>query len=74
MDNKRIVNMLKGVAKMTSEKVLVLIGFFFVNGLLVGSLFTGREYIIEILLFTVAANLVYVGLLTYLKKSPKGIS
>ena len=55
---------------MSSERVLVLIGFFFVNGLLIGSLFTGRDYIIEIILFTIVINVLYIGLLVYLKRNP----
>ncbi|WP_332628794.1 hypothetical protein [Halalkalibacter flavus] len=53
---------------MSKEKVLILIGFFLVNGLLIGSLFTGRDYIMEILLFTLVANVLYVGLLAYIKR------
>lgn len=59
---------------MSSERVLVLIGFFFVNGLLIGSLFTGRDYIIEIILFTIVINVLYIGLLVYLKRNPRYIS
>ncbi|MDT8861564.1 hypothetical protein N0O92_15200 [Alkalihalobacillus sp. MEB130] len=53
---------------MSKENVLILIGFFFVNGLLIGSLFTGREYIMEILIFTAIANGLFVALLFYLRK------
>ncbi|MCL7748428.1 hypothetical protein [Halalkalibacter alkaliphilus] len=56
---------------MSKEKVLILIGFFLVNGLLIGSLFTGRDYIMEILLFTLVANILYVGLLAYIKRQAR---
>ncbi|WP_161784679.1 hypothetical protein [Halalkalibacter okhensis] len=53
---------------MSKEKVLILIGFFLVNGLLIGSLFTGRDYLMEIVLFTVVANVIYIGLLAYVNR------
>ncbi|ARK30579.1 hypothetical protein [Halalkalibacter krulwichiae] len=59
---------------MSARKILIIIGFFFINGLLIGSLFTGIDYLVEILLFTVVMNVLYLGLLVYIKRSTEHIS
>ncbi|WP_035665883.1 hypothetical protein [Halalkalibacter akibai] len=53
---------------MSAERVLILIGFFFVNGMLIGSLFTGRDYIIEVILFSLLLNVLFIGLLFFSRK------
>ncbi|GAE24945.1 hypothetical protein JCM9140_911 [Halalkalibacter wakoensis JCM 9140] len=58
---------------MSEKKVLTLLGFFFVNGLFIGSIFTGLDYLMEVLLFTVVANVIYVGLLFYLKRNSNSL-
>ena len=56
---------------MSQYKILSIIGFFLVNGILIGSLFTGIHYVPKLLLLTVILNLVYIAFLMMNSKKTK---